>query len=908
MAVEGWVDSAENGVAAGWAADMNLRDVPVALDVLLGGMILDRILASEYRADLVAHGFGRGRHGFSYFTPEGVDVRRLAFRPCGSTMPLKGSWFARRLDGRIDGISGEMISGWALDLDSLSASVEIIVFLDEVQIGVGVASDLRPDVARLFGGPGRTGFNIILPIGADQSKISVREASSGIALQPGNHLAERFLPQVGSFDGLAGSVAIGWAYDAGTPGVPAVVDFYAAGRLVGSMVASSYRPDVEAVGFGDGRAGFRAELDLDPAADAPAAVTATLRRTGRALDGSPRQFEFPVLAKSWLARADRATGPLLGRLRRWCDFRAGDTRLSIVMPIYETPEEWLREALDSVVAQWCGNWHLVCVDDASASPHVAAVLAEYAALDPRITVVLRARNGGIASAVNAGLAAAHGDYVAFMDHDDILEPDACHWLLRGAASGADLVYSDEIVTGVSATSLMRLVARPAFSYDYYLSHPYFVHLVCVRRSLAEAVGGWDESMSISGDVDFVLRVLERAGAVAHVAAPLYRWRTHPGSAGHAAAERVMEATKGALQRHLKATGWAATVSDGPSFNQFRVDWPDDGRLALVVVATRDRVDLLRPCLESLRATTSPDEVRLVVVDHCSTDPETVEYLSSLAGKAAVMRYEGPFNYPAINNAAVRAHGEGCGYVLLLNNDVEATEAGWLGRMRSLARRPDVGAVGAVLLYPDGTVQHAGVIIGLNGPADHAHKFKRFRQESGGREPGYNGSLSSVREWSAATAACLMMRMEVFLAVGGLDEALTVGFNDTDLCLRIRAAGLKVLVDPFAVLLHKESATRAETREVDHPADTALFQDRWCALLESGDPFYNPALSLAGSDHELAEARGPGEVVRVTPVVLPSGPYAAAVHKATCGSAAAVVSTSRKAVRGKPARRSRKKMA
>lgn len=907
MAVEGWVDNAVNGVAVGWAADTTLYDVPVALDVLLGGVVLDRILATQYRADLMALGYGRGRHGFSYFAPEGVDVRRLAFRPCGGTALLNGSWFVRRLDGRVDGISSEMVSGWVLDLDSLSASVEVAVFLNEVQVGAGVASDLRPDVARAFGGPGRVGFNIALPIGADQSKVSVREASSRIVLQPSDCLAERFLPQVGSLDGLVGSAAIGWAHDAGTPGVPAVVDFHAAGRLIGSTVASSYRHDVEAAGFGDGRAGFRVELNLNPAIDAPVAVIATLRRTGRVLSGSPQQFEFPVFAKSWLARADRAAEPVLGRLRRWCDFRVGDTRLSIVMPIYETPEEWLREALDSVLAQWCGKWQLICVDDASTSPHVAAVLAEYAAHDPRITVVLRASNGGIASTVNAGLAAASGDYVAFMDHDDILEPDACYWLLRGAASGADLVYSDEVVTGVSATSLMRLVARPAFSYDYYLSHPYFVHLVCVRRSLAEAIGGWDESMSISGDVDFVLRVLEKAEIAAHVAAPLYRWRTHPGSAGHVAAERVMEATKGALRRHLDALGWDAAVSDGPSFNQFRVDWPDDGHPVLVVVATRDRMDLLRPCLESLRATTSPDEVRLVIIDHCSTDQETVEYLSSLAEKATVIRYEGPFNYSAMNNMAVRAHGKGCGYVLLLNNDVEAMEAGWLGRMRSLVRRPDVGAVGATLLYPDGTVQHAGVIVGLNGPADHAHKFKQFRQDAGGREPGYNGSLSSVREWSAATAACLMMRMEVFLAAGGLDETLAVGFNDTDLCLRIRATGLKILVDPFAVLLHKESATRAKTREVDHPADTTLFRERWCALLEGGDPFYNPALSLIGSDHELAEVRGPGEVVRVTRIVLPFGPNAV-VGKIACERAAAVVSTSRKAARGKPTGRNRRKLA
>ena len=333
----------------------------------------------------------------------------------------------------------------------------------------------------------------------------------------------------------------------------------------------------------------------------------------------------------------------------------------------------------------------------------------------------------------------------------------------------------------------------------------------------------------------------------------------------------MEATRNALQRHLESICSAATASDGPSFNQFRVDWPDDHGKVLIVVPTRDRVDLLKPCVDSILTTAAPEEFQLVIIDHKSTDTQTVEYLASLDGIATVMTYKGSFNYSDMNNVAVKTYGGDCRYVLLLNNDVEALEKGWLERMRSLAGRLDVGAVGATLLYPDQTIQHSGVILGLNGPADHAHKFKPFLRSTGDRDPGYLGSLSSVREWSAVTAACLMMRTELFLALGGLNVALAVGFNDTDLCLRIRAAGFKVLVDSFAVLLHKESATRANTGDIAHSADNVLFNSRWQDLLKSGDLFYNPTLSLTGVDHEIAEARGYADVVRVTRVILPTWP-------------------------------------
>ena len=480
-----------------------------------------------------------------------------------------------------------------------------------------------------------------------------------------------------------------------------------------------------------------------------------------------------------------------------------------------------------------------------------------AASDPRIRVLRTPANVGIAAAVNFGLRAARGEFVAVLDHDDALEPDAVMHLARAARrTGADLLYSDEILTGAALDQVLALRARPAFSHDYYLSHPYFVHLVAVRTELARALAGYDETMAISADVDFVLRAIERANAVAHIPRVLYRWRTHPGSAGHRRQDEVMQATGAALTRHLRRLGQPGTVHPGLGFNQFRIDWPDDGGEILIVIPTKDRVDLLRRCIDSIARTAAGARHRIVVVDHQSTDPATMAYLRQLARTHAVLLYRGPFNFARMNNLAVREHAGTARYVLFLNNDVEAIEPGWLGRLRSLAGRERVGAVGPLLLYDNDRVQHAGVIVGFGGAADHAMRFADSAGADGARNPGYNASLTSVRDFSAVTAACMMLRREVFDRAAGFDERFAVGFNDTDLCLRLRAAGLMVLYDGFTVLRHHESATRVADKALADPAaDDARLRQRWPAYFDGVDPFYSPLLSLSGTDHRLRDDTG-----------------------------------------------------
>jgi GT2 family glycosyltransferase len=292
---------------------------------------------------------------------------------------------------------------------------------------------------------------------------------------------------------------------------------------------------------------------------------------------------------------------------------------------------------------------------------------------------------------------------------------------------------------------------------------------------------------------------------------------------------------------------------------------------LIVIPTKDGIDVLRQCIESIEATTPASEYRLVVIDHESKEPKSKKYLARIAKRHSVMPYSGIFNYALMNNRAVRAHGAGEPFLLFMNNDIEAVEPGWLQRMRSLAARQDVGAVGTALMYGDKRIQHGGVILGINGLADHALRFEPVWEADGTRTLGYNASLTSVRDFSAVTAACMMMRMAVFDAVGGFDEAFVVGFNDTDLCLRVRRAGYKILYDGRTVLFHHESVTRIAKAQLKHPKDDQKLREDWGPLLQAGDPYYSPLLELYGRDHRLRLESCGQAAARLVPVVLPGQP-------------------------------------
>ncbi len=526
----------------------------------------------------------------------------------------------------------------------------------------------------------------------------------------------------------------------------------------------------------------------------------------------------------------------------------GRFRFSVVLPVYDAPEPFLSRAIGSVREQLYPDWELCIADDASPSPHVRRILERAAREDPRIRVTFRDRNGHISAASNSAASLATGDFVVLLDHDDELAEHAL-FVLATAASDADLLYSDEDKVDERGR-LSSPFFKPDWNPDLLLSQNYVGHLCAIRRSLLREIGGFREGFEGSQDYDLVLRASSRTSRIRHLPFVLYHWRSIAGStARDATAKSYAEA---AARRALEErVGPSATVEPGPLPTAYRVRWqlPQDPPLVSLIVPTRDARIVLEPCIESLLAKTAYRRFELIVVDNQSTDPATLDYLAALErrGVARVARFDAPFNFSAINNLAVRETARG-DVVGLLNNDLEIVEPGWLEEMVSHALRPSIGAVGARLLYPDGTLQHGGILLGISGAAGHAHKFLHRV------EPGYFGRAQLVHDVSAVTAACLLIRRETYLRVGGMDESFPIAFNDVDFCLRVRALGLRNLWTPFATLVHHESKTRGQedtpAKKERFEAEKRLLNERWGEALRS-DPAYNPNLSLDAEDFSLA---------------------------------------------------------
>ena len=518
--------------------------------------------------------------------------------------------------------------------------------------------------------------------------------------------------------------------------------------------------------------------------------------------------------------------------------------ISVLMPTYNTQEDMLRQTIESVVAQLYPSWELCIADDGSSQPQVKKILQEYAARDSRIKVSFGGKNAGVSHASNSALNFATGSFVVLLDHDDILEEQA---LFRVAEcienDDPDMLYSDEILVSGDGSTIIGHAFRPAFSIELLRSHPYIIHLVGFRAQLLRDIGGFDESLSISQDYDLILRASEKAQSIVHIPEILYRWRTYQHSAGHQKMQQVMDISKSVLARHLERCGDSGIVTDGPSFNFFDIRYPLDSKVRVaIIIPTKNHGDLVRQCVESIYATVHDIQFDIVIIDHASDDKASVEYFESLKAENQVLRYEGPFNFSAINNWAVSKLTTNYSHYLFCNNDIEAIESGWLERMVALGQNPSVGIVGAKLFYPDRkTIQHAGVCVGAYGVAEHYGKFMQMPDQ--GQEPGYLGSLIVNREVSAVTAACLLISKKAFDAINGYAERLAVGFGDVDLCLKAGEKGYKVIFCPYAQLIHHESYTRGKSTEDPHPLDTEYFRKKWNTFIADGDPYFNPNLSL-----------------------------------------------------------------
>ena len=517
--------------------------------------------------------------------------------------------------------------------------------------------------------------------------------------------------------------------------------------------------------------------------------------------------------------------------------------ISVIVPTFNTEGVMLAQMLGSVKEQLYPNWELCIADDCSSEAHVRTILEEFARDEPRVKLHFGSANRGVCHASNRAVEMATGAFAILLDHDDILEEQALFRVAQSMLSDdADMVYSDEIMVSPDLNTVLQYAHRPAFSLEFLRSHPYIVHLVGFRTQLLRDVGGFDEDLSISQDYDLILRVAEKANTVVHIPEILYQWRIHGKSAGKQKMHDVMETSKAVLRRHLERKGENGEVHDGAGFNLFDTRYPlsADTRVA-IIIPTKNHGELVRQCIESIRATVFETDYDIVVIDHESDDRATQEYLSTIVPEVTVLRYVGPFNFSAINNWAVSHVVGKYSHYLFCNNDIEALSPGWLELMLELGQHPDVGIVGAQLLYPDReTIQHAGVCVGAFGAAEHYAKFVRVPDIP--KYLGFSEILASNHEVSAVTAACLLIRKDAFDAVSGFDEALAVGFGDVDLCLRVGQLGYRVLQCPHAELLHHESFTRGKTTGVDpHPTDSAFFQARWQWFLESGDPYFNPAL-------------------------------------------------------------------
>jgi GT2 family glycosyltransferase len=519
-------------------------------------------------------------------------------------------------------------------------------------------------------------------------------------------------------------------------------------------------------------------------------------------------------------------------------FPLGPT-ISVVVPAHDVPLTLLFAALESVRAQTYPRWQL-CVASASTEPTVRTVLAGYPGQDERIRLMLLPEGGGADDTTRAALGLATGEHVAFLDHQDTLAPFALFEVVQALNRhpDADLLYSDEDRIDACGSNRSEPFFKPAWSPDTLRSYHYLGQLTVYRRALFDAVGGVRAGFEGAQDHDLALRATERCRQIVHIPQVLYHRRERHCEQG------VSEAGRKALREHLTRLGLGGEVDAAPG-GTYQVTYRLPRRpLVSILIPNKDQQPTLRTCLESI-ARSSYDNYEVIIVENNSRQPEIFAYYEELKPRPRhrVLHWRREFNYAAINNwAAGQARGE---MLLLLNNDTEAINADWLERLLEHALRDEVGAVGAKLFYPDGTVQHGGVIVGLGGVADHGHRF------AVGDSLGNCRRLVATQNLSAVTAACLMMRREVFEAVGGFDERFAVAFNDVDLCLKVRQAGKLIVWTPHARLWHYESKSRGPedtvAKQLRAAAEIALYRSKWADLLREGDPYYNPNLTHNGFD-------------------------------------------------------------
>lgn len=532
---------------------------------------------------------------------------------------------------------------------------------------------------------------------------------------------------------------------------------------------------------------------------------------------------------------------------------------SVVIPLYKTPEKYLREMVDSVLAQTYANWELCLADGGGAESALTSVLEQYANKDARIRFVTLAENLGIAENTNAAVKMAKNEYIVFADHDDIMPPEALFECAKVIVENpaVDMIYSDEDKVDMSGKVYFEPNFKPDLNIDLLRSMNYICHLCVVKDTLLKKAGLLRKEFDGAQDYDFILRCVEQAECVHHIPKVLYHWRCHLDSTAANPESKLyaFEAGRHALEEHYRRAGIPASVEHSSYYGMYHTiyQWKEKP-LVSVLIPNKDHIEDLDKCVRSLLDKSSYRNLEIVIIENNSTEEATFAYYEELE-KAAdeageipvrVVRWEKEFNYSAINNfGATHAKGD---YLLLLNNDTELISADAISEMLGYCMREDVGIVGAKLNYEDDIIQHAGVVIGFGGIAGHTFiGSSRY-------DLGYQGRIVCAQDYSAVTAACLMTKKTVFEQVGGLTEELKVAFNDIDYCLKVRALGKLVVYNPYAELYHYESKSRGLEDTPEKVArfqrEIAAFQERWPEILEKGDPYFNPNLSLDKADFSL----------------------------------------------------------
>ena len=536
-------------------------------------------------------------------------------------------------------------------------------------------------------------------------------------------------------------------------------------------------------------------------------------------------------------------------------------KFSVVVPLYHTPAKFLKDLVRSMMYQSYANWELCLVNASPEDVHLTSLLENWAMRDKRIRVIRLEKNLGIAQNTNSGIEASTGEFIAFLDHDDFLEPDAlfCYVDALNKDKTIDVFYSDEDKTDEYAAHYFYPHFKSDFNIDLLHANNYMCHFLAVRKSLVDTVGGLNEKFDGAQDYDFVLRLTENTKKIYHCPRILYHWRCSNQSTAANQENKMyaIHAGKAALNAHYKRIGWNARAQEGAVDGWYQTKFTlKEEPLVSILIPNKDHTDDLDVCLNSFFERADYQNYEFIIIENNSVLPETFAYYEKIEKEhdnVKVVYWEAGFNYSAINNFGFKfAKGD---YIMLLNNDVELITPDIFQSMLGFCMRPEVGIVGAKLLYNDHTVQHAGVLVGAGGLADHV--FKGIHED----DPGYMGRAISSQDVSAVTAACLLVKRSVYEEVGGLEEEFQVAFNDVDFCLKVRKAGYLIVYDADVKLFHYESKSRGMEDTTDRfirfGNEMMLLNSKWDILSTFVDPYYNPNLSYLEYykiNHTIKEAR------------------------------------------------------